>query len=87
MSLLEKKKALPLASHSVFYFILAGKKRKMIEMTSRVIKILNGQNAGPLSHHKTEPQSQFQIVLNYDVTYVNIQDVFGLFLFSFEMLQ
>lgn len=38
-----KNKALPLVSHSFSYFISAGKMRKMIKMTPRVIKTFNGQ--------------------------------------------
>lgn len=72
-----KRKALPLANHSFFCFILAWMMRKMIKLTSRMVKILNGQNAGPLVHHRTEPQPWFQIVCNYDVAYVNIRGVEG----------
>lgn len=72
-----KNKALPLVSQSCSYFILAGKMRKMIKTTPRVIKTFNGQKAGPLAHHRTEPRWWCQIVFNYDVTSVNVQDVEG----------
>lgn len=72
-----KNKALPLVSRSFSYFILAGRMRKMIKMTSRVIKTFNGQNAGPLARHRTESRWWRQTVFNYGVTSVNVQDVEG----------